>query len=164
MSRLAPSSSASISRCGEYRYLLTRRWSEGPTATFVMLNPSTADASRDDPTIRKCMGFARAWDCGGLQVINLFALRATSPVDLRRSARPVGRRNEAMWDSTLAEPADIVVCAWGIHGSWMSRDRWAMNWFSERPWIQPMCLGVTTAGHPRHPLYVPYATSLQRFA
>jgi len=81
---------ALISPCSQYRYWLLRRWSNRPLATFVMLNPSTADANSDDATIRKCMGFADAWGLGGIWVVNLFALRSTNPYGL--VSDEVGRR------------------------------------------------------------------------
>src|SRR5215213_9378089 len=90
--------SALFSACGRYRYLLTRQLGEGALgqakmATFIMLNPSTADATRNDPTIRKCIGFAQRWQCDTLQVLNLFAVRATLPRDMKRADDPVGPDN-----------------------------------------------------------------------
>src|SRR3954462_13242745 len=87
---------AIFSACGRYRYLLTRQLGEGSVgqekkvATFIMLNPSTADATRNDPTIRKCIGFAQRWQCERLQVLNLFAVRATLPRDMKRADEPIG--------------------------------------------------------------------------
>jgi hypothetical protein len=84
-----------------------------------MLNPSTADASQDDPTIRRCIGFARQWGCGRLVVLNLFAFRATDPADLKRAADPVGPENRAWFDRTLVDDlvGGPVVCGWGVHGA-----------------------------------------------
>ena len=100
---------------GAYRYLLTRRWGLGPAALFVMLNPSTADDVDDDPTIRRCVGFARRWRLGGLEVVNLYALRATDPRDLFAHRAPVGRDNDDAISDAVARAAHIVV-AWGVHG------------------------------------------------
>src|SRR4028119_2392792 len=78
-----------------YRYALWRTWDAArPPVAFVLLNPSTADARRDDPTIRRCANFARTWGFGGLEVVNLFAFRATHPTDLKCAADPVGPQND----------------------------------------------------------------------
>src|SRR4051812_41324552 len=98
----AMNATAIFSRCGKYRYLLTRSWADGPTATFIMLNPSTAGAEQNDPTIRKCIGFAQRLGFGGLQAINLFALRTPSPVILRKARRPIGPGNQAAWGNAMA--------------------------------------------------------------
>ena len=87
-------SDAVISDCGKYRYRLTRKWGYGRPCGFIMLNPSTADALHDDPTIRRCVGFAKAWGCGALIVVNLFAVRATSPREMMRADDPVGPENK----------------------------------------------------------------------
>ena len=90
--------SAVVSQCGAYRWHLTRLVDnnifQGGRLLFVMLNPSTADAETDDPTLRRCIGYSRAWGYGGLAVVNLFGLRTTDPRELRRHADPVGRRND----------------------------------------------------------------------
>jgi hypothetical protein len=158
--------SAIFSPCGQYRYLLTRRISEQETmATFVMLNPSTADATRDDPTIRKCTGFARRWQCGRLQVLNLFALRATLPEAIKRAADPVGPDNLSWFARVIhAETThpELVVCAWGVHGTFKGQDRVVLGWLKEMG-VRAFALGLTREGHPRHPLYVPYATDLVQY-
>src|SRR5689334_19453129 len=112
---------AVISACGRYRYVLTRQVGPGSRrATFVMLNPSTADATNDDPTIRRCIGFAREWGCGRLVVLNLFAFRATDPADLKRAIDPVGPENRDWFERTLRPPHDgPLVCAWGVHGTFL---------------------------------------------
>ena len=139
---------AVFSDCGRYRYLLTRRWGDGPAATFVMLNPSTADAATDDPTIRRCIGFAKSWDCGSLNVVNLFAFRATDPRELLAATDPVGPRNDAFLHGYLPG----AVAAWGAHKMAAARARGVVRAFSRS---SPLwCLGVTKDGHPRHPLYV----------
>jgi hypothetical protein len=156
---------AVISACGMYRYLLTRQVGPGQRkATFVMLNPSTADATNDDPTIRRCLGFARSWDCGRLDVLNLFAVRSTEPAGMKRADDPVGPENRKWFDLTLGARCEgLLVCAWGVHGGHMGQDRAVLGWL-EGYGIEPMALGLTKEGHPRHPLYLPYSASLLPFA
>ena len=115
-----------------------------------MLNPSTADASRDDPTIRRCVGFARRWRFGGVVVVNLFALRATEPRALREALRPIGRANDRHIRRAAARAA-VVVIAWGAHGVFGERARAVERMLSRR---ELRCLGRTRSGEPRHPLYL----------
>ena len=116
-----------------------------------MLNPSTADATVDDPTIRRCRGFARAWDCNGIVVANLYALRATDPAELWRHPEPVGPLNDFHLQR-LALEHETVVCAWGANAR---RERVAqVRALFTGPHHRLMCLGVTKDGSPRHPLYV----------
>jgi hypothetical protein len=147
--------SAVISPCGTYRYRLTRAAeSLAPvksTALFVMLNPSTADAQLDDPTIRRCRGFAKLWDCNGLAVANLYALRSTNPAALWTHRDPVGPDNDdSLWN--CARECGDVVCAWGSNAKPERAARVAsiMRDAGARLW----CLGMTKDGSPRHPLYV----------
>lgn len=142
--------SAVLSPCGRYRYSLRREWGvvAGRTACFVMLNPSTADASIDDPTIRRCIGFARSWGCTALEVRNLFALRATDPKALRKADDPIGPEGDRYLSGI---DADIVVAAWGA-GVPFARDKRALVDLLAGHSL--FCLGVTKQGHPRHPLYV----------
>jgi hypothetical protein len=163
-------SSAVFSDCGKYRYLLTRRVGRNDRAAcFIMLNPSTADADRDDPTIRKCIGFARRWGCGRLIVANLFALRATNPAELRRARDPVGPLNRTWIEEAVkctvgaAYAADqgLVICAWGTVGSHAHQDRVALRWIESV--CTPQTLGLTQDGSPKHPLYVPYGAEQVSF-
>jgi hypothetical protein len=157
-STLRRAGDAVISDCGRYRYLLTRQVGTGArVAVFIMLNPSTADATNDDPTIRRCVGFARRWECGRLAVLNLFAVRATDPADMKRARDPVGPENKVWFDRILrTRRLGRVVCAWGVHGAHREQDRAVLGWL-ERYGIRPRVLGTTVEGHPRHPLYLPYA-------
>lgn len=146
--------SAVISKCGEYRYRLTRYWGPGAMLPFVMLNPSTADANIDDPTIRRCMGFAKRSGAGGIVVSNLYAFRATSPDDMMDAIEPTGPLNESYLRQIAVEAVAVhfpIVCSWGTHG----RDAavWATQLFQHEG-AQLVCLGKTKDGHPRHPLYV----------
>lgn len=145
---------AQISVCGRYRYELTRRWAGGPVATFVMLNPSTADGEQDDPTIRRCIGYAKAWDCGGLRVYNLYAYRAAKPADLFKADDPIGPDNDAwlraMADVAVDEHAPIVA-AWGVN----ARPERVAEVCRMRGMAQQLrALDTTKDGHPRHPLYL----------
>jgi hypothetical protein len=116
-----------------------------------MLNPSTADECSDDPTIRRCIGFARTWGYGGLEVVNLFALRATDPRALRVSRDPIGGSNDAYLRDAAARAA-VMVIAWGAHGVFRSRSAAALELLS--PLARLLALGWTIAGEPRHPLYL----------
>lgn len=150
---------AALSRCARYRYALWREWEHGAgTVLFIGLNPSTADHRRDDPTIRRCIGFARAWGFQRLAVANLFAYRTPHPAILRQAAAPLGPRNDR-WLSKLAGEAQLVIAAWGAGGCFRARDADVL----ER--LGPMhCLGLTRDGRPRHPLYVRAATAPVPFA
>ena len=149
-------SSAVISDCGTYRYRLTRNWSNERDACFIMLNPSTADASRDDPTIRRCIAFAKSWGCGGIVVVNLFALRATDPAQLVAASidgiDPIGPQNDEQIQHAL-DRCHPVVCAWGAKGGFLERDQ-AVLAILKHQFIAYSCLGKTKGGHPRHPLYL----------
>lgn len=141
--------SADISSCKAYRYALYRTWDESKGyALFIGLNPSTADEVEDDPTIRRCMGFSRAWGYGGLVMVNLFAYRATEPSEMMKYASPIGEKNDGYLES-LTIQAGIIIAAWGVHGQHMDRASDIMNRFHDLH-----CLGITKGGHPRHPLYV----------
>lgn len=160
-------SSATISDCGAYRYVLRRLFDAGPDEmnrkllVWIMLNPSTADAENDDPTIRRCMSFAADWGYDGIVVVNLFAFRATYPNDLHNQDDPVGPEND---DAIATECAGRdVIAAWGVMGTFRDREAKVMALLNE--WkIKPMCLGVTKYGRPRHPLYVAGVTKPQPFA
>jgi len=152
---------AALSPCGRYRYMLTRRLGHRRgAATFILLNPSTADAECDDPTIRRCLGFARRWGCGRLFVLNLFALRTTDPAELRRAADPVGPDN-VRWIGRILRRArrGRVVCGWGVHGAHLDQDRTVMRMLTALR-VRPLAFGLTKQGHPRHPLYLPYTAAL----
>ena len=136
-----------------YRYRLSRTWDPtGPVVAFVMLNPSTADAEVLDPTVRRCVGFARDWGFGSLEVVNLFAFRATDPRDLLRAAAPVGAANDrAILDAASA--ADRVVVAWGARGTHLGRAAEVAGQLADSS-VRTLALATTNGGQPRHPLYV----------
>lgn len=145
--------SAVISDDGLYRYELRRTWGDGPSMTFAMLNPSTADASLDDPTIRRCMGFARREGCDGIVVVNLFALRVTRPVHLFDGTiadDPNGPDNRDHVFDALDSRTGPIVCAWGACPLVGRSSVYGML----RKWsVERHCLGTTSLGAPRHPLY-----------
>ena len=142
-------SSAIFSPCRTWRYVLTRTWGDGDEAIFIGLNPSTADESKDDPTIRRCIGFAKRWGCGGLVMLNLFAFRATLPVDMYEADDPVGPDND-QWLESATHRRTFVIAAWGNHGEYRGR---AAEVAGRIRGLR--CLGVNANGSPRHPLYVP---------
>lgn len=157
MIRMTPnvSGGATFSSCNQYRYVLTRTWDEGgPPLAFVMLNPSTADAKKNDPTVERCQRRAQRGTYGGLIVLNLFALRSTDPLALYTHKEPIGEGNDGFIAHMVSKAGDVV-CAWGNHGE--IGDRGAAVYEIIRKIVrQPLCLGVNASGHPKHPLYVAY--------
>jgi hypothetical protein len=141
---------AVFSPCRRYRYALHRVWDPSlGVAMFIGLNPSTADEKVDDPTIRRCIAFARAWGFGALCMTNLFAYRATQPADMLAQDDPVGPENDEHLRA-LAALAGVVVAAWGTHGTHGGRHRAVRAML---PGLQ--YLRLTKNGHPGHPLYLP---------
>ena len=154
--------SAGLSECGRFRYWLRRSWSEGPWLLFVMLNPSTADAQVDDATIRRCVTFAHAHGFGCMEVVNLFAYRATDPQDLARNGWQVGPDNDHQI-SIAARVADAICVAWGAVGDrGPASDRVQVVAPILRAAGKPLqCLKLTRSGFPQHPLYLPSNCRLQ---
>ena len=134
----------------QYRYLLRRRALLGAETTclFVLLNPSTADETVNDPTIRRCLGFARSWGFGHLVVANLFALRSTDPKPLYQHPDPVGPDNDRHIAEASAE-ARLTIAGWGNHGELRHQGEYVRLLLDK-----PKHLGLTKQGHPRHPLYL----------
>ncbi len=153
---------ATFSPCNTYRYSLTRDWGEGDRVLWVMVNPSSASHLEDDPTVRRCQTFSRAWGYGGLTVANLFALRSTDPKALKRHRDPVGPDNDATIRSlATAGDTQLVIVAWGANGALHNRGLIVLERLVE--WgVTPMRLGPPTkGGHPGHPLYVPADIALE---
>lgn len=145
---------AEFSPCRTWRYLLRRRWAAAPAIGFILLNPSTADETQDDPTIRRCIGYAKAWGFGGLILGNIFAYRSTDPRALRSAADPIGPGNDT-WLHQICDEAHErrVVCGWGNHGAFMNRGREVIELM--HGWrARPEALVLTNAGQPNHPLYL----------
>ena len=162
MGDLFKTSSAVLSDCGLYRYRLDRRWGDGPTCGFIMLNPSTADADMDDPTIRRCIGFAKREGYGGIIVVNLYAFRATSPKDMQAAPFPFGPDNHShLTDiARAAYYADVpIICAWGANDQGDT-----VKAIFREAGVRMVCLGRTKDGSPRHPLYVRADQPLEDFA
>jgi hypothetical protein len=134
-----------------YRYTLWREWETSNPAfvQFIGLNPSTADETQDDATVRRCMAFAKAWGFGALCMTNLFAYRSKNPKELKSCRDAVGPENDDYLKLTAASAA-IIVAAWGTHGTLRNRNQEIMV---RIPNLN--CLGVTKHGHPRHPLRLP---------
>lgn len=164
MSQL-PLLGASAQIDGPHRYLLSRSWGDGARILWCMLNPSTADAATDDPTIRKCMGFARRWGFDGIDVVNLFSWRATNPREVLANLSDAATCVTDNWIRGAAADAPSVMCAWGR--------------YEGRPWVRKRaesvlsalhfrgvlieCLGCNADGSPRHPLMLPYSTPRKEY-
>ncbi len=149
---------AIFSNCRMYRYVLWRWWNRRKAyVMFIGLNPSTADETNDDPTVRRCMNFASDWGYGGLCMTNLFAFRATEPRNMLEHPEPVGDKNDA-WLLRLSREAGIIIAAWGTKGAHRHRDEAVCAMLENLN-----CLGLTKAGYPRHPLYLSKNTKARSF-
>lgn len=145
---------AIFSDCRTWRYRLERTWApELPRAAFILLNPSTADETNDDPTIRRCIGYAKAWGYGGLVLGNIFALRSTDPAALYGHPDPVGPDND-MHLMAIAESSSAIVCGWGAHGVERKRGARVLEMIRQGPGRRAMALKMTKGGQPGHPLYL----------
>ena len=142
-------STATLSPCRTYRYSLTREWGRGLAVLFVGLNPSTADETMDDPTIRRCISFARDWGYARLHMANLFAFRATEPRDMKNASDPVGPENDRHL-LALANDSALTVAAWGVHGTFGGRHNAVRGMLPRLHYLR-----LTKDGHPGHPLYLP---------
>lgn len=152
---------AVVSDDGKYRYQLSRIWDATKIkCCFVMLNPSTADHDIDDPTVRKCIGFARQWQCGGIYIVNVFPYRATDPREILKLSRDELRGDRQKFFYYLIDAvqhSEFIICAWGNHGQHLLSSSWILGQLDgvERPKYH---LGFTKVGEPNHPLYLPYST------
>ena len=157
---------ALITPNGRYRYELGRDlgvFGNGKVL-FIMLNPSTADATQDDPTIRRCIGFAQQWGYSELLVGNLSPFRATDPEELKLEGPEPLNVHQMNRDAVvkMALASNLVVCAWGTRGNEWTRD-YSLNNALSKAGVSTMCLGRTQKGHPRHPLYLSRDTPLQPY-
>lgn len=144
---------ATFDPTGRYRYRLHRRWGDGLSCTFIMLNPSTADAEVLDPTVRRCVGFAASWGYEAIEVANLFALRSTDPAALISDPNPVGLENDAAI-LAAACASELVVAAWGAHRAARTRGPQVLSRLHHAG-VVVHALRLTRGGHPCHPLYLP---------
>lgn len=142
--------SATVSLCDRYRYRLGRRWGYGKAMAFVMLNPSAADGSQDDPTIRRCVGFARSHGFAAIDVVNLFAYRSTDPRELKRAGYLIGPEND-LHIALATQEAGLVCVAWGANGRNLVRSGEVLQML-RRNGVLPHCLAVTRDCMPQHPL------------
>jgi hypothetical protein len=141
---------AKLSRCRKYRYALWRTWDDSkPHVLFVGLNPSTADEKTDDPTLTRCINFAKSWGYGGVCIANIFAFRATEPSDMKAAKDPVGTANDR-WLIKLAREAGLVVAAWGNDGAYLGRSKQVIKLVPNLH-----CLKLNKSGEPAQPLYQP---------
>ena len=141
---------ARFSPCRTWRYTLHRVWGEGQGLLMVIgLNPSTADEVKNDPTVTRCINYARAWGFRGLIMMNAFAFRTTFPRVLKNAPDPVGPDND-FWLRRMAYQAQLILAAWGNHGLWLDRQDRVLSLMDR----EVHCLGVTKTGAPRHPLYL----------
>ncbi|MBD8591207.1 DUF1643 domain-containing protein [Peribacillus simplex] len=142
---------AIIDETGEYRYSLFRGWDRDlPRMVFIMLNPSTANHYEDDPTIRRCISFAKLWGYGSFEVVNLFAYRATNPKELSSCKDPIGKDNDKFIIDALKR-ADLAVAAWGTKGKLYNRNIEVLSYLTN---FDLFYLSLTKEGHPKHPLYI----------
>ena len=148
-----------FSSCNNYRYTLTRIWNEGGKNNLpvIGLNPSAADEQTDDPTIRRCIRFASNGGWDGIIMLNLFALISTDPKLLKTHRDPIGPENDNYLQDVLGRYQQAWVC-WGSSSRPESRERIVLEMIRTH-----ICVGVTNAGHPKHPLYVPYSADFRPF-
>ena len=147
-------SGALFSACRRWRYLLWRRWDAArPAANFLMLNPSTADEFKLDPSCTRARVYAERWGYGALIVTNLFGWRATDPQEMKAARDPVGRGNDRAILRAARESA-LVVCAWGNHGAHLGRSL-AVKQLLDDAGIRHRALRMNGSGEPAHPLYLP---------
>lgn len=146
---------AEFSTCEKYRYALWRIWGNSlfgnshALVNFVMLNPSTADASLDDPTIRRCIGYAKSWGYSGVYVTNLFAYRATDPKEMLAASDPIGEEND-VWIKEVSRICNLTVAAWGTMGEHLQRAAKIKEMLPDLHYLK-----LSKEGHPCHPLYLP---------
>jgi hypothetical protein len=152
---------AVYSDCERYRFRLGRQWGDDPQLVCILLNPSTATETRNDPTVERCERRARAMGFGGVQVVNLFAWRSTDPRGLRAASDPVGPGNDAVL-LDAAGRSGMVLCGWGLNGALQGRGA-EVAALLDGAGVALWHLGLTTAGAPRHPLYVGYAQAPLRW-
>jgi len=140
---------AIISHCKKYRYVLWRNWDKSKQSVmFIGLNPSKADIIQDDPTIYRCINFAKSWGYGGIIITNLFAYRTKDPRELKITNNPIGKDND-MWINKISKEDVFKVAAWGNHGTYLNRSENILKSISNLN-----CIKKNKSGEPSHPLYL----------
>jgi len=143
---------ASFSPCRKWRYDLWRIWDPSlQRVAFIGLNPSTADETANDPTVTRCINYAKTWGYGGMHMLNIFGYRATDPKDMKSVEDPVGIGNTGVV-TAIARECELIICAWGTHGGYRGRGKSMYHMLRSMKDIH--CLGTTKDGHPKHPLYL----------
>ena len=149
---------AVFSPCRKYRYSLTRSWNSADGyVLFIGLNPSIADEIADDPTLKRCINFAKDWGYGGLIMVNLFAYMSTCPSELKKVALPIGKENNN-YILKGYQKSQLTVIAWGNDGYLLKRDKEVLAIIEN-----PMCLNINKSGQPAHPLYQKKSQELINF-
>ena len=140
---------AQFSSCRKYRYVLERKWDNAlPNVLFIGLNPSRADENSDDPTIRRCINFAKTWGFGGFRIVNLFAFCSHDPQELFKAKDPVGVKNDRILKKYISTEEDTILI-WGNHGNFLKRNEKVLKLIKK-----PLCLKINKNGAPAHPLYL----------
>jgi hypothetical protein len=140
---------AILSKDRKYRYVLSRIWDESkPMIMIIGLNPSTADETKNDPTITRCINFAKSWEYGGVYMLNLFAFRATLPKDMIEEEEPIGNENDS-YINKYSKLSEKVVCAWGNDGSYKNRSKEILSKINNLYYLK-----LNQSGEPSHPLYL----------
>jgi hypothetical protein len=147
---------AEFSSCGSYRYSLSRVWDESlPAVLFIMLNPSSADGTKDDPSIRRCISYAKDWGFGSLFVGNLFALKSTKPAGLLDSKDPTGAENQKSL-LKMTRQCKLIICAWGNGPTLKKLSAYSPEYLVQKNLNNKLyCLTLSLDGIPCHPLYLP---------
>ena len=140
---------AVLSEDRKYRYVLSRIWDESKSMVMIIgLNPSTADETIDDPTIVRCIDFAKNWGYGGIYMLNLFAFRATLPKDMFSVENPIGDENDKFIEK-YSKLSDKVICAWGNNGNFKNRSKEVLLNIENKFYLK-----LNKTGEPAHPLYL----------
>jgi len=143
---------ATFSDCRKWRYDLWRIWDPSlQRVAFIGLNPSTADETKNDPTVKRCINYAKKWGYGGMHMLNIFGYRATDPKDMKAFSEPIGPDNSSAI-CTIARECELVICCWGTHGGYLGRGREVLYMLNN--FMDVHCLAVTKDGYPNHPLYL----------
>ena len=143
------SNGAVFSKCNGYRYVLWRKWDESkPQVMFIGLNPSTADQTNNDPTISRCINYAKSWGFGSIYMVNIFSYKTTYPKELQSATKPIGQETND-WIKKIYDSSEMCIAAWGNNGQFLNRSD------EIRKMLPKMhCLKKTKSGEPSHPLYL----------